>query len=67
MSLQRRRYVMLALCLSVLTIVPACSSRHINSGMDEQVSARSSVPAEAPVEAQVSPPRAGGTSGDASP
>ena len=56
MSLQRRRYVMLALCLSVLTIVPACSSRNINSGMDEQVPARSSVPVEAPVEAQVSPP-----------
>ena len=56
MSLQRRRYVMLALCLSVLTIVPACSSRNINSGMDEQVSARSSVPVEGPVEAKVSPP-----------
>ena len=56
MSLQRRRSVMLVLGLIVLTIVPACSSRHINSGMDEHVSARSSVPVEAPVEAMVSPP-----------
>lgn len=56
MSLQRRRYVMLVLWLIVLTIVPACSSRNINSGMDEQVSTRSSVPVEGPVEAKVSLP-----------
>lgn len=56
MSLQRRRYVMLVLWLIVLTMVPACSSGNINSGMDEQVSTRSSVPAEGPVEAKVSLP-----------
>src|SRR5690348_3787020 len=66
MSLQRRRNVILVLSLIVLTSVPACSSRNINSGMDEQVAAHSSkpaeppaeasVPVEAPVEAKVSPP-----------
>ena len=55
MSLQRHRYVMLVLWVIVLTIVPACSSRNINSGMDEQVPVRSSVPVEGPVEAKVSP------------
>lgn len=66
MSLQRRRNITLVLLLVVLTFVPGCSSRNINSGMDEQVAAHSSkpaetpveasVPVEAPVEAKVSPP-----------
>lgn len=56
MSLQRRRNITLVLLLGVLTFVPGCSSRNINSGMDEQVAPHSSVPVEAPVEAKVSPP-----------
>ena len=53
MSLQSlRRHDMLVLLLIVLTVVSACSSRNINSGMGDQVFSRSSTP----VEAKVAPP-----------
>jgi peptidoglycan-associated lipoprotein len=56
MALQvRRRHEMLILWLMVLTILPGCSTRRINSGMDDQASVSRS--SSAPIEVEkVAPP-----------